>query len=78
MTLWLPILDQARSYRALISRMPAHVPPHSLVCSPGTPVGLLTAMEYFGAGGKGSGDGPGPDAGDGARKGRGKDGGDGR
>lgn len=48
MTLWLPILDQARSYRALISRMPAHVPPHSLVCSPGTPVGLLTAMEYFG------------------------------
>ena len=36
------------------------------------------AMEYFGAGGKGSGDGPGPDAGDGARKGRGKDGGDGR
>ena len=37
-----------------------------------------TAMEYFGAGRKGSGDGPGPDAGDGARKDRGKDGGDGR
>ncbi|MFT3856951.1 MAG: hypothetical protein QM742_05440 [Aquabacterium sp.] len=48
MTLWLPLLDQARSYRYLMTRMKPHVPAHSLVCSPRSPVGLLTAMEYFG------------------------------
>src|SRR5690606_35953798 len=47
-TLWLPLLDQARSYRYLMTRMAAHVPPEATVCSPESPVGLLTAMEYFG------------------------------
>ena len=48
MTLWLPILDQARSYRYLMARLAPHVPAGTLICSPGSPVGLLTAMEYYG------------------------------
>ncbi len=48
MTLWLPILDQAKSYRLLLSRISPHIPKSELVCAPGAPVGLLTAMEYFG------------------------------
>lgn len=49
MTLWLPLLDQARSYRLLLQRMAPHMGSGALVCAPGAPVGLLTAMEYFGA-----------------------------
>ncbi len=48
MTLWLPLLDQSKSYRLLISRMDKHVAPGDLICAPGASVGLLTAMEYFG------------------------------
>jgi hypothetical protein len=48
MTLWLPLLDQAKSYRLLLSRMTPHMMHGGLVCAPGAPVGLLTAMEYFG------------------------------
>ncbi len=48
MTLWLPILDQARSYRSLIERMRASVPANALVCAPRASVALLTGMEYFG------------------------------
>jgi hypothetical protein len=48
MTLWLPLLDQARSYRLLLSRITPHVQRGSLVCAPDAPVGLLTALEYFG------------------------------
>ena len=48
MTLWLPILDQARSYRSLIERMRLEVPAHTLVCAPRASVALLTGMEYFG------------------------------
>lgn len=48
MTLWLPLLDQAKSYRLLLSRISPHIPKSELVCAPGAPVGLLTAMEYFG------------------------------
>jgi len=48
MTLWLPLLDQARSYRHLMARMESHVPPNAMICAPGAPVGLLTALEYFG------------------------------
>lgn len=48
MTLWLPLLDQARSYRLLLSRMAPHVPRGELICAPNASVGLLTAMEYFG------------------------------
>ena len=48
MTLWLPILDQARSYRSLISRMRVDVPAHAMVCAPRASVALLTGLEYFG------------------------------
>jgi hypothetical protein len=48
MTLWLPLLDQARSYRLLLSRLSPHIPRGELICAPDAPVGLLTAMEYFG------------------------------
>lgn len=48
MTLGLPLLDQARSYRSVMVRMVPHVPRGEMVCAPGAPVSLLTAMEYFG------------------------------
>ena len=48
MTLWLPILDQARSYRALIERMRPDVPADTMVCAPRATVALLTGLEYFG------------------------------
>jgi hypothetical protein len=48
MTLWLPLLDQARSYRSLIQRVSQHMPRNELVCAPGASVGLLTGLEYFG------------------------------
>ncbi|MBI5925507.1 MAG: hypothetical protein HY836_07880 [Aquabacterium sp.] len=48
MTLWLPLLDQARSYRLVMARMAPHIPSGQQICAPGAPVGLLTAMEYFG------------------------------
>jgi 4-amino-4-deoxy-L-arabinose transferase-like glycosyltransferase len=47
MTLWLPPVDQARSYRILLSRLHQHIPRGDLVCAPNAPVGLLTALEYF-------------------------------
>jgi len=47
LTLWLPPLDQARSYRLLLSRLQQDLPGTGLVCSPDAPVGLLTALEYF-------------------------------
>lgn len=48
MTLWLPLLDQAKSYRLLLSRLEPHLPTGECVYAPGAPVGLLTALEYFG------------------------------
>jgi hypothetical protein len=48
MSLWLPLLDQARSYRLLMSRVSPQIPRGNMVCAPDAPVGLLTAMEYFG------------------------------
>jgi hypothetical protein len=48
MTLWLPLLDQAKSYRLLLSRLSPHLPRSECVYAPGAPVGLLTALEYFG------------------------------
>ncbi|RTL32248.1 MAG: hypothetical protein EKK47_04740 [Burkholderiales bacterium] len=47
MSLWLPLLDQARSYRLVLARMAPHIPNGDQVCAPDAPVGLLTAMEYF-------------------------------
>lgn len=48
MTLLLPLLDQARSYRLLMARISPYMPRGELVCAPGASAGLLTAMEYFG------------------------------
>jgi hypothetical protein len=48
MTLLLPLIDQAKSYRLLLARITPDVAASQLVCAPDAPVGLLTAMEYFG------------------------------
>jgi hypothetical protein len=48
MTLWLPLLDQSRSYRLLLTRLDRHIPEGSCVLAPGSSPGLLTALEYFG------------------------------
>lgn len=48
MTLLLPLLDQARSYRLLMERVSRHVPDHACVVMPNSSVGLMTAFIYFG------------------------------
>lgn len=48
MTLLLPSLDQARSYRLLMDRVSRYVPAGACVQSPGASVGLMTALSYFG------------------------------
>jgi len=49
MTLWLPVLDQARSYRSLVERTSRHIPPAvRCVAAPGASPSLLAALEYFG------------------------------
>ena len=48
MTLWLPLLDYARSYRPMIQRIALHVPRDACVAAPGAPRGLLAALEYIG------------------------------
>ena len=48
MTLWLPLLDQARSYRILLNRIGDRLPAGAMVCTPGAPVSLMTGLEYYG------------------------------
>jgi len=48
MTLLLPPLDQARSYRLLMHRLAAHIPSGTCVVAHDATVGLVTAMQYFG------------------------------
>jgi hypothetical protein len=48
MTLWLPLLDYARSYRPLINRIALQVPANTCVSAPGMPRAQLAALEYFG------------------------------
>lgn len=48
MTLWLPLLDHARSYRNLVERVARRLPTHASVSAPGASMSLLTALEYFG------------------------------
>lgn len=48
MSLLLPVLDQARSYRLLMERVAVHVRPGQCVLAPNGSAGLLTALEYFG------------------------------
>ena len=48
MTLWLPLLDYARSYRPMVQRIALHVPRGACVAAPGAPRALLAALEYLG------------------------------
>jgi hypothetical protein len=48
MTLWLPILDFARSPRAWVERIAAHVPPGACLAAPGSTRAAVAAFEHFG------------------------------
>jgi len=48
MTLWLPLLDYARSYRTLVARIAQHVPRHACITAPSLSLAQLAALEYFG------------------------------
>lgn len=48
MTLLLPVLDYARSYRVLVDRLAQHVPTDACVVAVGLRTGQLAAMEYHG------------------------------
>jgi 4-amino-4-deoxy-L-arabinose transferase-like glycosyltransferase len=47
-TLWLPMLDYARSYRPLIDRLVRHVPKDQCVNGWALPRGQIAALEYMG------------------------------
>ncbi len=48
MTLWLPLLDYARSPRALVARLAPHVTAKSCIAAPGLPMSSVAALEHFG------------------------------
>ena len=48
MTLWLPLLDYARSYRALVERIAISVPRDGCVAAVDLPRGELVALEHTG------------------------------
>jgi len=48
MTLGLPILDYARSYRPLVERIARHLPPLACVAAPEQAPALIAALEFFG------------------------------
>jgi len=48
MTLMLPVVDYARSFRPLVNRVARHVPPDECIATPGVPRSLQAALEYFG------------------------------
>ena len=48
MTLWLPVLDYARSYRPLVERLARHLPPQGCVAAPNFTRGQLAALEVHG------------------------------
>lgn len=48
MTLWLPLLDYARSYRPLIERIARHVPRSACIAGPDLPRGQVVALEHMG------------------------------
>lgn len=48
MTLMLPLLDYARSYRVQIERIARHLPPGACVVTRGLPRAQLAALDYFG------------------------------
>jgi 4-amino-4-deoxy-L-arabinose transferase-like glycosyltransferase len=48
MTLWLPLLDHARSYRPLVQRIAKHIPQDACVAAPSVPRAQLAALESLG------------------------------
>lgn len=48
MTLWLPLLDHARSYRPLLVRIAEQVPRDACIAAPQVPRALLAALEAMG------------------------------
>ena len=48
MTLWLPLLDYARSNRPLINRLARHMPAQGCVAAPNAPLSLVAALEFHG------------------------------
>ena len=47
-TLWLPLLDYARSNRPWVARIAPHVPPGACVAAPGLPRPSIAALEQYG------------------------------
>jgi hypothetical protein len=48
MTLWLPMLDYARSARPFVTRLAAHVPRDACIAAPGMAPPTVAALEVFG------------------------------
>ena len=48
MSLWLPMLDYARSSRPLVDRLAAHVPRGACIAGPGLSPVLVAGLEHFG------------------------------
>jgi len=48
MTLWLPMLDYARSARPLVTRLASHVPRDACIAAPGMASPNVAALEVFG------------------------------
>lgn len=48
MTLMLPLVDYARSFRPLVSRIAKHVPLNECIATPKVPRSLQASLEYFG------------------------------
>jgi hypothetical protein len=48
MTLWLPPLNYARSYRAHVQLLKRHIPGDVCIAAPGLPRALTAALEYHG------------------------------
>jgi 4-amino-4-deoxy-L-arabinose transferase-like glycosyltransferase len=47
MTLWLPLLDHARSFRPLVDRLQPHLADSTCVMAEGTPRALQASLEHF-------------------------------
>jgi hypothetical protein len=47
MTLWLPLLDHARSFRPLVERLVPHLAGSTCVIAEGTPRALQASLEHF-------------------------------
>ncbi len=48
MTLWLPLLDYARSPRPLVERIAVHIPPHACIAGPTLSPAMVASLEVFG------------------------------